>query len=45
MNIIKITISLEYSYVLIDAVTDIVKHEIKKPEGGFFWALLASLAA
>ena len=41
MNIIK---SLEDSAVLIDGVTETVKHEIKNQEGGFPGALLASLA-
>ena len=30
--------------VLIDGVTEIVKHEIKKQEGGFLGALLSPLA-
>ena len=41
MNIIK---SLEDSAVLIDGVTETVKHEIKNQEGGFPGALLVSLA-
>ena len=45
MNIIKILKSLEDSGVLIDGVTETVKHEIKKQEGRFIWALLAPLAA
>ena len=44
-DIIKIIISLEDSGVLIDAVTETVKHEIKKQEGRFLGALLAPLAA
>ena len=45
-NIIEIIKSLEDSSVLIDVVTETVKHEIKKKqEGGFRWALLAPLAA
>ena len=45
MNIIKITKSLEDSGVLIDGVTETVKHEIKKQEGGFLGSLFAPLAA
>ena len=44
-DIIKIIKSLEDSSVLIDAVTETVKHEIKNQEGGFLGALLAILAA
>ena len=44
-DIIKIIKSLEVSSVLIDWVIEIVKHEIKKQEGGFLGALLAPLAA
>ena len=44
-DIIKIIKSLEDSGVLIDGVTETVKHEIKKQEGGFLGALLAPLAA
>ena len=44
-DIIKIIKSLEDSGVLIDRVTETVKHERKKQEGGFLWALLAALAA
>ena len=44
-DIIKIIKSLEDSGVLIDGVTQIVKDEIKKQEGGFLGALLAPLAA
>ena len=45
-DIIEIIKSLEDSSVLIDIVTEIAKHEIKKKqEGGFRWALLAPLAA
>ena len=43
-DIIKIIKSLEDSGVLIDGVTETVKHEIKKREGGFIGALLAPLA-
>ena len=42
--IIKIIKSLEDSGVLINGVTETVKHEIKKQEGGILGALLASLA-
>ena len=42
---IKTIKSLEKSGVLIDGVTEKVKHEIKKQEGGFLGALLAPLAA
>ena len=44
-DIIKTVRLLEDSEVLIDGVTKVVKHEIKKQEGGFLAALLASLAA
>ena len=44
-DIIKIIKSLEDSGVLIDGVTETVKHEIKYQEGGFLGALLAPLAA
>ena len=37
--------SLENSDVLIDGVTETVKHEIKKQKRGFLAALLAPLAA
>ena len=40
----KIMKSLEDSGVFIDGVTERVKHEIKKQEGRFLGALLASLA-
>ena len=43
-DIIKIIKSLEDSGVLIDGVTETVKHEIKNQEGGFLGALLAPLA-
>ena len=36
---------LEDSVVLIDGVTETVKHQIKKQEGGFLGALLAPSAA
>ena len=42
---IKIIKSLEDSGVLIDGVTETVKHEMKKQEGRFLRALLAPLAA
>ena len=44
-DITKIIKSLEDLGVLIDGVTETVKHEIKKQEGGFIGALLAPLAA
>ena len=44
-DIIKIIKSLDDSSVLIDGVTETVKHEIKKQEGGFAGAVLAPLAA
>ena len=43
-DIIKVIKSLEDSGVLIDGVTETVKHEIKEQEGGLSGALLASLA-
>ena len=43
-DIMKIMKSLEDSGVFIDGVTETVKHEIKKQEGRFLGALLASLA-
>ena len=43
-DIIKIIKSLEDSGVLIDGVTETVKHEIKRQEGGFLGDLLAPLA-
>ena len=43
-DIIKIIKSLEDSGVLIDGVTETVKHETKKQEGGFLGALIAPLA-
>ena len=43
--LIKIIKPLEDSGVLIDGVTETVKHEIKKQEGGFLGALLAPLVA
>ena len=45
MNDIKIIKSLYDPGVLIDGVTETVKHEIKKQVGGFLGALLAPLAA
>ena len=44
-DIIKIIKSLEDSGVLIDRVTETIKYEIQKQEGGFFGALVAPLAA
>ena len=44
-DIIKVIKSLEDSGVLIDGVTETVKHEIKKQEGRFLGALLSPLAA
>ena len=44
-NIIKIIKLLGDSDVLINGVTETVKHEIKKQEGGFLRDLLAPLAA
>ena len=44
-DIIKIIKSLEDSGVLIDGVTETVKHEIKQQEHAFLTALLAPLAA
>ena len=43
-DIIETIKSLEDSSVLTDRVTETVKHEIKKQEGGFLGALLAPLA-
>ena len=44
-DVIKIIKSLEDSSVLVDGITETVKHEIKKKkqEGGFLGALLAPL--
>ena len=44
-DIVKIIKSLEHSGVLMDGVTETVKHEIKKQGGRFLGELLASLAA
>ena len=44
-GIIKIIKSLEDTGMLLDGVTDTVKHEIKQQEGRFLGALLAPLAA
>ena len=44
-DIIKIIKSLEDSGALIDGVTETVKNETKKQEGGFLGALIPSLAA
>ena len=43
-NSIKVVKSSEVSGVLIDVVTETVKHVVKKQEGGFLGALLAPLA-
>ena len=43
-DIIKIMKLLEDSCVVIDGITVIVKHEIKKKEGGFLEALLTLVA-
>ena len=43
--IIKNVKSLEDPDILIDGITETVKKEIKKQEGGFVGALLAPLAA
>ena len=43
-NSIKVVKSSEVSGVLIDGVTETVKHVVKKQEGGFLGALLAPLA-
>ena len=43
-DMIKIIKSLEDWGILIDGVTEIVRHEIKKQEGRFLGALLAPLA-
>ena len=44
-DIIKIINSLEKSGVLIDGVSEEVKHEIKKQKGGFLGILLGTLGA
>ena len=44
-DIFKIIKSLEDSNVLIDGITDTVKHEIRKQEGRFLSALLAPFTA
>ena len=44
-DIIKIIKSLEDLGALIDGITETVKYEIKKQEGGFLGTLLAPLAA
>ena len=44
-DIIKNITSLEDSNLLIDCITETVKHEIEKQEGGFLSALLAPLDA
>ena len=45
MILLKSKKLLEDSGVLTDGVTETVKHEINKQEGGFIGALLAPLAA
>ena len=42
-DIIRIIKSLENSGILIDGVSETVRHEIKKKEGGFFVMLLGTL--
>ena len=42
MNVIKVKKSLDDSGVLIDEVTEIAKHRIKKQQGIFLGALLAA---
>ena len=44
-DIIKVIKSVEFLSVLIDGVTETVKHEIEKWDDGFLGALLAALAA
>ena len=44
-DIIKIIKVLEDSNLLIDSITETVRHETKKQNCGFLLALLASLAA
>ena len=44
-DFITIVKSLEYLGVSVDGVTEPVKHQIKKQEGGFLGALLGTLAA
>ena len=44
-DIIKVVKSLEDSNVLIDGITEKVKHVIKKQEGRFLASLLGHLAA
>ena len=41
-DIIEIKKSIENSGALIDGVTESVKYEIKKQEGGFFGALFST---
>ena len=40
----KIVESLEEPGLLIDGVTEAVKHEIKKQEGGLLWTMIAPMA-
>ena len=44
-GLIKIVESQEKSGLLIDGVTETVKHEIKKQEGGFLGVMMAPMAA
>ena len=44
-DIIKIVKSLQNLGLLIDSVTETVKHEIKKKEGGFLTAMMVDMAA
>ena len=44
-DIIKIVKSLQNLGLLIDSVTETVKHEIKKQEGGFLTAMMVDMAA
>ena len=45
VDIIKIKKSLENSGILIDGVSETVKHQIKKQEGRFLGMLLVTLGA
>ena len=44
-DIMKIVEPLENSGLLTDSATVTVKHEIKKQEGGFFGAMIVSMAS
>ena len=44
-DIIKIVKSLEKSGLLIDGATETVKHQIRKQEDGFPWAMMAPMVA